>query len=256
MIFAYLDDMYVKTTDMHVIGAEAWKGEGIEEERGLVVLGVPVGLLADKEGSHSQNPSGEGRTVRVAAPLDVCWTQGGLHSPQLAPFRGDTCGLVLQTSTTWRLRPVGRPGQVACHRSMPVHHRSSHVSPGVGRAAVKSTVCGKPKQQKACRCHGHPVRAPQPVDPEVGEWIQWLAISRICCSRHPLYNLRAFATCLHGPPSFAGITTGPMRFEALHLPLRTARRPVSRRKSSGRCSSSVRTCSSTWMTNSANTENG
>ena len=51
----------VKPKDLHIFGAEAWKGEGPEEERGLVVLGVPVGhstfvqkWLADKEGSHLQ----------------------------------------------------------------------------------------------------------------------------------------------------------------------------------------------------------
>ena len=47
--------------DLHTIGAEAWRGEGPEEEQGLVVLGVPVGhsafvqkWLADKEESHQQ----------------------------------------------------------------------------------------------------------------------------------------------------------------------------------------------------------
>ena len=51
----------VKPTNMHVIGGDAWKGEGLEEERGLLVLGVPVGhhafvqkWLADKEGTHLQ----------------------------------------------------------------------------------------------------------------------------------------------------------------------------------------------------------
>ena len=51
----------VKPKDLHIFGAEAWKGEGPEEERGLVVFGVPVGhsafvqkWLADKEGSHLQ----------------------------------------------------------------------------------------------------------------------------------------------------------------------------------------------------------
>ena len=36
----------VKPKDFHIFGAEAWKGEGPEEERGLVVLGVPVGHSA------------------------------------------------------------------------------------------------------------------------------------------------------------------------------------------------------------------
>ena len=48
--------------DLHTIGAEAWRGEGPQEEQGLVVvLGVPVGhsafvqkWLADKEESHQQ----------------------------------------------------------------------------------------------------------------------------------------------------------------------------------------------------------
>ena len=51
----------VKPTNMHIIGDDAWKGEGLEEEGGLVVLGVPVGhhafvqkWLPDKEGSHLQ----------------------------------------------------------------------------------------------------------------------------------------------------------------------------------------------------------
>ena len=46
----------------------------------------------------------------------------------------------------------------------------------------------------------------------------WLAISRICCSRHPLCNKRAFATFVHGPPSSAGLTTRTMCFEASHQP--------------------------------------
>ena len=33
----------VQSTNMHIIGDVAWKGEGLEEKRCLVVLGVPVG---------------------------------------------------------------------------------------------------------------------------------------------------------------------------------------------------------------------
>ena len=85
MLFAYLDDIHVlcdpsralfrsagiqvnlgktKVWNSVVIkpeGAEAWTGEGPEEDRGLVVWGVPVGhrafvqkWLADKEQSHAQ----------------------------------------------------------------------------------------------------------------------------------------------------------------------------------------------------------
>ena len=38
----------VKPTNMHIIGDDALKGEGLEEERGLMVLGVPVGHHALK----------------------------------------------------------------------------------------------------------------------------------------------------------------------------------------------------------------
>ena len=60
----------VKPTNMQVIGDDAWKGEGLEEERGLVVLGVPVGpcfraeMACRQEGIPFavalQNPSGAG----------------------------------------------------------------------------------------------------------------------------------------------------------------------------------------------------
>ena len=50
----------IKPEDLDTIGAEAWTGEGLEEDRGLVVLRVPVGhrafvqkCLADKEQSHA-----------------------------------------------------------------------------------------------------------------------------------------------------------------------------------------------------------
>ena len=76
--------------DLHTIGAEAWRGEGPEEEQGLVVLGVPVGhsafvqkWLADEEEVSSAvshpNTSCSGRTVCVAATHDVCWTQSKPH---------------------------------------------------------------------------------------------------------------------------------------------------------------------------------
>ena len=51
----------IRPEDLDTIGAEAWTGEGPKEDRGLVVLGVPVGhrafvqkWLADKEQSHAQ----------------------------------------------------------------------------------------------------------------------------------------------------------------------------------------------------------
>ena len=51
----------IKPEDLDTVGAEAWTGEGPEEDRGLVVLGVPVGhrafvqkWLADKGQSHAQ----------------------------------------------------------------------------------------------------------------------------------------------------------------------------------------------------------
>ena len=78
----------VKPKDLHIFGAEAWKGEGPEEERGLVVLGVPVGhsafvqkWLVDKEGSHLQLlariPAVQ--DTQCAWLPDVCWAQGGPH---------------------------------------------------------------------------------------------------------------------------------------------------------------------------------
>ena len=55
------NDAAIKPEDLDTIGAEAWTGEGPEEDRGVVVLGVPVGhrafvqkWLADKGQSHSQ----------------------------------------------------------------------------------------------------------------------------------------------------------------------------------------------------------
>ena len=76
--------------DLHTIGAEAWRGEGPEEEQGLVVLGVPVGhsafvqkWLADKEESHQQFltriPAVQDAQCGVAATLDVRWTQSKPH---------------------------------------------------------------------------------------------------------------------------------------------------------------------------------
>ena len=83
----------VKPTDMHTIGIEAWKGEGLEKGRGLVVLGVPIGhttflqkWLANKEESRLQLLA-RVPAVQDATPLDMCWTQGEPHPPQLAPFR-------------------------------------------------------------------------------------------------------------------------------------------------------------------------
>ena len=38
-----------------------------------------------------------------------------------------------------------------------------------------------------------------------------LAISRICCSRHPPCNKRVFVTVVHGSPRAEGISTGSLR---------------------------------------------
>ena len=48
-IFKYATIWYsagIKPEDLDSVGAEAWTSEGPEEDRGLVVLGVPVGHRA------------------------------------------------------------------------------------------------------------------------------------------------------------------------------------------------------------------
>ena len=85
----------VNPTNMHIIGGDAWKGEGLEEERGLVVLGVKAFVqkwLVDKEGVHlqllSSIPAVQDAQSAWLLLIDVCWTWGEPHSLQLAPFRG------------------------------------------------------------------------------------------------------------------------------------------------------------------------
>ena len=84
----------IKPEDLDTIGAEAWTGEGPEEDRGRVVLGVPVGhrafvqkSSADKEQScavSQSDPSCPGRAERMVAPLDVRQAQGAPHPLQSA----------------------------------------------------------------------------------------------------------------------------------------------------------------------------
>ena len=76
-----------------------------------------------------------------------------------------------------------------------------------------------------------------------------LPIFRTCFSRHHLCNKRALVTLVHGPPSIEG-----RALRGTSPEFRPARGPLSRPKSSARCSSSVCTCPTTWMTDSTNAE--
>ena len=304
MIFAYLDDIYVlcdpdraaeiflqvqhaifhqagiqvnigqtkvwngaavKPTNMHIIGAEVRKGEGLEEKRGLMVLGVPVGQnafvqkwLADKEGPicNCSPESQRCRTHRARGCSSWCvLDQGEPHSPQLTPSEvsdfgqnhdnhlraSSPCQCPMVSRQRWcscLSRKEGwafgvwpdsrqRPGQIACHRSMHVHHRSAHsFSTSWKGRRQEHSVFGKPNtlpqclQQKARRCQSGPNSRTLPSTRHSQSILRWESgfMVGICCSRHPLCNLRAFATFVQGPPSLAGITTWAMRFEAFHRP--------------------------------------
>ena len=163
-----------------------------------------------------------------------------------------TCDLVLQTSFPCQSAMVSRqrwcsclPGKEGWAFRVAAAYGASwadclsqvHVlcttgvhTPGVGRAAIQSSVCsGSPIRCRSncSRRHGGArvvqILGPPPPRPAArrfrgGRVVSWLAISRICCSRHPLCNTRAFATSVHGPPTFAGISTWAMRFKAFHQP--------------------------------------
>ena len=176
-------------------------GKTKDLRKGLVVFRVPVGhhvfvqqWLADKGGSHLQLLS------RIPTVQDAAWLT---DSPQFAPVE-----LVQLFFRERGLHPdrfrgsIGRPGQIVCRRSMPVDSRCAH-SFSKSWKDFWSTVCsGSPTRcRRALATEGMELpelskfsdphfRAPQPVDPEVGEWT-------------------------HG----AGISTWAMRFYTFHQPL-------------------------------------
>ena len=92
-------------------------------------------------------------------------------------------------------------------------------------------------------------RAPQPVDPEVGEWTHgWQ-----CHASVALDTL--FATSVHLHQALRASQRGPCasrHFTSLSTSSETTLQP----KSAARCSSSDCICPSTWMTDSADVEHG
>ena len=146
--------------------------------------------------SCSPEPSGAGRTERVVAPLDVCWTQGEPHSRQLVPFRGVrfrpeprhppsnlSCRHHRHASPRWchdrggavafpgrRVGPsecsqvgasgfLGVLGRLLVAGPCPGTRGVHTASPGVGRTAIQSTVCS-----------GSPTRCRSADGMEVPEW--------------------------------------------------------------------------------------
>ena len=82
----------IKPKDLDTIGAEAWTGEGLEEDRGLVVARRPQSICAEVVGRQravtcvvsQSDPSCPRRAERMFAPLDVRQAQGTPHPPQSA----------------------------------------------------------------------------------------------------------------------------------------------------------------------------
>ena len=99
---------------------------------------------------------------------------------------------------------AGRP-LIACHRSRPAHNRSAHSSSRSWEDPYKSEV-GKAQhaaapQLKGWRCQSGP-NSRTLISARHNQLIPRLAIPCICC-------LACICHFDHGPPNFAGVTTGP-----------------------------------------------
>ena len=190
--------------------AEAWTGEGPEEDRGLVVFGLPVGhrafvqkWLADKEQSHAQFLS------RIPAVQDAqsAWLL-------LLMCAGPRAHHILRNLPPSEVSQFCQNHDNRLRECLP-NILAVEVPDGVASEVVQLPFReGRQGLRSAARL------APAACWPSWADCLSQvyagaLAISRISCSRLPFCNQRALATVVHRPPSFAGITTRSLCFAPL-----------------------------------------
>ena len=293
----------VKQTNMRVVGDDDWKGEGLEEERCLVVLGVPLGphafvrsqvellsrisavqdaqsawlLLLMCAGPRENNIL---RNVPPSEVSDFCQN----HDNHLRACLADIIAMPVPDGVTTKvvqlpfregllgLRTAARLAPAACWASW-----ADCLSQVVARAPGVHTawkdrhpehcVFGKPNtlpqclQQKAWRCQSGPhsrTLTSAPRSPSIPRWESGLMVGNFTHLLLATPSLQHACICHLSEltTKLCGHLNVGRALQDISPASPPARRPLSQRKSSARCSSSDCICPSTWMTDSANAEHG